>query len=56
MFMSRLFQVALGLLISASALPAFAAPTPVPEPLSMGLFAVGVGGLVVVRGLRNRKK
>ena len=30
-------------------------PLPVPEPATMGLIAVAVGGLAVARKFRNRK-
>ena len=39
----------------AATLPALAT-TPVPEPVSMSLLAVGIGGAAVVRALRNKRR
>lgn len=52
--MTKIVQAAIGLLVASAAIPAMAVP--VPEPESLSLFAVAVGGIVVVRALRNRRK
>ena len=36
--------------------PAHGAPTPVPEPGMIGLFAAGIGGLYVARRMRTRRR
>lgn len=54
----KILQITLGMLCAFATVPAFAgiSSTPVPEPVSMTLLAIGVGGAAVVRGLRSRRK
>ncbi len=56
--MSRLLQLAAGFLIASGVVPAFAGivAVKVPEPASLALMAVGIGGVVAVRALRSRRK
>jgi hypothetical protein len=58
--MTRLLQMSFAVLCTFAAAPAFAGltlpPTPVPEPVSLSILAVGVAGAAVVRGMRSRRK
>jgi PEP-CTERM motif len=51
--MNRIILAAL--VLATSAVPAFAAPVPVPEPATMSLFGLGVGGAYLVKRFRGRK-
>lgn len=54
----KILQTTLGLMCAFAAVPAFAGfpVTPVPEPVSLSILAIGVGGAAIVRGLRSRRK
>ena len=51
----KMFQLVAGFLLMSAAVPALAT-APVPEPMSMSLLAVGVGGAAVIRALRRHRK
>ena len=50
------FLTLIAAFLVAATLPALATPAPVPEPVSMSLLAVGVGGVAAVRALRNKRR
>ena len=50
------FLTLIAAFLVAATIPAFAVPPPVPEPVSMSLLAVGIGGAAVVRALRNKRR
>lgn len=56
--MSLLSRLAFAICCVFAASPAMAggSMTPVPEPISLSLLALGVGGVAIVRGLRSRRK
>lgn len=58
--MSLLSRLAFAVCCVFAASPAMAGtivpPTAVPEPISLSLLALGVGGVAIVRGLRSRRK
>lgn len=49
-------RVATFILLLASASPAFAAGTAIPEPSTAALFALGVGGLIIGREAAKRRR
>lgn len=54
--MMRLLGAAFAWLLVFAASPLLAGPPfPVPEPVSLSLLAIGVGGTVLVRALRKRR-
>jgi len=53
--LSALELGAVSLLFAAASLPAMATPVPVPEPGSLSLFAVGIGGAYLVGKYLRRK-
>ena len=46
---------ALGLLFAGASLPAWASPVPVPEPGSLSLLSVGIGGAYLASKYLRRK-
>jgi len=56
-FLSALELGAVGLLLAATSLPALASETPisVPEPGTLGIFTIGIGGAYLVSKYLRRK-
>jgi hypothetical protein len=57
--MLKFVLAAIGLLAASPAfagIASFPPVNPIPEPVSMSLLAIGVGGVAAARALRNRKK
>jgi hypothetical protein len=54
--MLKFALAALGVLAASPAFAGLAPIISVPEPVSMSLLAIGVGGVAAARALRNRKK
>ena len=51
--MDRIILAAL--VLAGTAAPAFASVTPVPEPTTMGVFGLGLGGAYLVKRFGRRK-
>ncbi len=54
--MLKLSLACLAALVAAPAFAGTVVTNPVPEPVSMAMLAIGVGGVAVARAVRNRKK